>query len=95
MTNDRAIYVVLGLMLLILPLSSLLARRPSAGAIVRSLVAWAVIAGVLYVALNNRQRSWNWPEHWANAWAWPNRVSKATRFVFGSRPTDISGRWPS
>lgn len=56
MTNDRAIYVVLGLMLLILPLSSLLARRPSAGAIVRSLVAWAVIAGVLYVALNNRQR---------------------------------------
>lgn len=56
MTNDRAIYVVLGLMLLILPLSSLLARRPSAGAIVRSLLAWAVIAGVLYVALNNRQR---------------------------------------
>nr|WP_277991205.1 TIGR02281 family clan AA aspartic protease [Sphingomonas panni] len=43
-------------MLLILPLSSLLARRPSAGAIVRSLLAWAVIAGVLYVALNNRQR---------------------------------------
>lgn len=56
MTDDRAVYVVLGLMLLILPLSSLIARRPSVGAVVRSLVAWAVIAGILYVAFSNRQR---------------------------------------
>lgn len=56
MTDDRAVYVVLGLMLLILPLSSLIARRPSSGAILRSLVAWAVIGGVLYVAFSNRQR---------------------------------------
>lgn len=56
MTDDRAIYVVLGLLMLILPLSSLLARRPSAGVVVRSLFGWAVIVAILYVAFSNRER---------------------------------------
>ena len=56
MTDDRAIYVLLGLMMLILPLSSLLSRQPSGGAILRSLLGWAVIAAILYVAFSNRGR---------------------------------------
>ena len=56
MTDDRAIYVLLGMMMLILPLSSLLARRPSGGALLRSLLGWAVIIAILYVAFSNRGR---------------------------------------
>ncbi|MEH3039246.1 MAG: TIGR02281 family clan AA aspartic protease [Sphingomonas paucimobilis] len=56
MTDDRAIYVLFGIMMLILPLSSLLARRPSAGIVVRSLLGWAVIVAILYVAFSNRDR---------------------------------------
>lgn len=56
MTDDRTIYVLFGLMMLILPLSSLLARRPSIGSVVRALLGWAIIVGVLYVAFNQRER---------------------------------------
>lgn len=56
MTDDRALYVLLAVMMLILPLSSLLARRPSAGAVVRSLLGWAVIVAILYLAFSNRER---------------------------------------
>lgn len=56
MTDDRAIYLMLGLMMLVLPLSSLLARRPSGGAVLRSLLGWAVIVAILYVAFSNRRR---------------------------------------
>lgn len=56
MNDDRVIYILLGIMILILPLSSLLARRPSIGTVVRSLLAWAIIGAVLYLALSNRQR---------------------------------------
>lgn len=56
MTDDRAIYVLLGLLMLVLPLSSLIARRPSAGSVVRALIGWAVIVGVLYVGFTNRAR---------------------------------------
>ena len=56
MTDDREIYVVLGLMMLMLPLSSLLARRPSAATVLRSFIGWAVIAGLFYLAFSHRQR---------------------------------------
>lgn len=56
MTDDRTIYVLFGLMMLILPLSSLLARRPSVGSVVRALLGWAVIVGILYVAFSHRER---------------------------------------
>lgn len=56
MTDDRAIYVLLGIMMLVLPLSSLLARRPSAGVVLRSLLGWAVVVAILYVVFSNRGR---------------------------------------
>lgn len=56
MTDDRTIYVLFGLLMLVLPLSSLLARRPSIGTVLRALLGWAVIVGVLYVAFSNRER---------------------------------------
>ena len=67
MTDDRAIYVVLVLMMLILPLSSLLARRPSAGVVVRSLFGWAVIVAILYVAFRIARALLNWRERWENS----------------------------
>lgn len=56
MTDDRAIYILLGIMMLVLPLSSLLARRPSAGVVLRSLLGWAVVVAILYVVFSNRGR---------------------------------------
>lgn len=56
MTDDRTVYVLFGLLMLVLPLSSLLARRPSIGTVLRALLGWAVIVGVLYVAFGNRER---------------------------------------
>ncbi len=54
MSDDRAIWLVFGLLMLVLPLSSLIARRPSIGGVVRAFLAWAVIVAVLYVAFSNR-----------------------------------------
>ncbi|KQN80234.1 hypothetical protein ASE90_15025 [Sphingomonas sp. Leaf67] len=56
MSDDRGVYVLLGLLALTLPLSSLLVRRPPARAVIRSVVGWAIIAGVLFVAFSNRAR---------------------------------------
>lgn len=56
MTDDRAIYVLLGLLMLVLPLSSLIARRPSGGSVIRALLGWAIIVAILYVAFSNRGR---------------------------------------
>lgn len=56
MTDDRGIYVLFGLLMLILPLSSLLARRPPLHAVVRAVLGWAIIVAVLYLAFSNRVR---------------------------------------
>lgn len=56
MTDDRTIYVLFGIMMLVLPLSSLLSRKPSASAVIRALLGWVVIVVVLYVAFSNRDR---------------------------------------
>ena len=56
MNDDRGVYILLGLLALTLPLSSLLVRRPPARAVLRAIIAWALIAGILYVALSNRAR---------------------------------------
>ncbi|KQN81924.1 retropepsin-like aspartic protease family protein [Sphingomonas sp. Leaf62] len=56
MSDDRGVYILLGLLALTLPLSSLLVRRPPARAVIRSVVGWAIIAGVLFVAFSNRAR---------------------------------------
>lgn len=56
MNGERTIYILLGLLMLILPLSALLARRPTIGVVVRSLFGWAVIAAILYVAFSHRDR---------------------------------------
>lgn len=56
MSDDRGIYILLGLLMLILPLSSLLSRRPKASVVIRSIVSWGVIVAILYVAFANRER---------------------------------------
>ena len=56
MSDDRGIYILLGLLMLVLPLSSLLARRPKASVVLRSLLTWAAIVTILYVAFANRAR---------------------------------------
>lgn len=60
MIDDRGVYILLALLMLVLPLSSLLARRPPLQAVLRGLLAWAVIAGILYVAFSNRVRLGEW-----------------------------------
>lgn len=56
MTDDRGIYILLGLLALTLPLSSLLARRPPARAVLRAVIAWVCIAAILYLVFSNRAR---------------------------------------
>lgn len=56
MSDDRGVYILLGLLALTLPLSSLLVRRPPARAVLRGVIAWAVIAAILYLAFSNRSR---------------------------------------
>ncbi|PXA94436.1 TIGR02281 family clan AA aspartic protease [Nostoc sp. 3335mG] len=56
MSDDRGIYILFGLLAITLPLASLLARKPSVGAVLRAVVGWAVIAGILYVAFSHRAR---------------------------------------
>lgn len=56
MSDDRGIYILLGLLALTLPLSSLLVRRPPARAVIRAVVGWAIIAGVLFLGFSNRAR---------------------------------------
>lgn len=56
MNDDRGVYILLGLLALTLPLSSLLVRRPPARAVLRAVIGWALIAGILYVAFSNRVR---------------------------------------
>ncbi|KQM93439.1 hypothetical protein ASE70_13525 [Sphingomonas sp. Leaf22] len=56
MSDDRGIYILLGLLALTLPLSSLLLRRPPARAVIRAVVGWAIIAGVLFLGFSNRAR---------------------------------------
>ncbi len=56
MNDDRGIYILLGLLALTLPLSSLLVRRPPARAVIRAVVGWAIIAGVLFLGFSNRAR---------------------------------------
>lgn len=56
MSDDRTVYVLLGLMMLILPLSALLARRPLVGSVVRALIGWAVVVAVLYAIFSYRDR---------------------------------------
>lgn len=60
MTDDRLPWIVLGLLTLVLPLASLIARRPPIGLVLRSIVGWIVIAGVLYVAFAHRVRIGEW-----------------------------------
>ncbi|MGN5374057.1 retropepsin-like aspartic protease family protein [Sphingomonas hankookensis] len=54
MSDDRGIYVLMGLLMLLLPLSSLLARRPGVSVVLRAVLGWGVIVAVLYVAFTNR-----------------------------------------
>lgn len=59
MTDDRGIYILLGLLGLLaltLPLSSLLARRPPVRAVLRAVIGWACIAAILYFVFSNRAR---------------------------------------
>lgn len=56
MSDDRGVYILLGLLALTLPLSSLLTRRPPARAVIRAVVGWAIIAGVLFLGFSNRAR---------------------------------------
>ena len=56
MSDDRSIYLLLGLLALSLPLSSLLVRRPPARAVLRAILGWACIATILYLAFSNRSR---------------------------------------
>lgn len=56
MTDDRTAMILFGALALLLPLSALLARRPSMGAVLRALVGWALIAGILYIGFANRDR---------------------------------------
>ncbi len=56
MSDDRTALILFGLLALMLPLSALLARRPPAGAILRALLGWAVIAVLLYVGFTHRAR---------------------------------------
>ncbi|WP_242115483.1 retropepsin-like aspartic protease family protein [Sphingomonas lacusdianchii] len=56
MSDDRSIYLLLGLLALSLPLSSLLVRRPPARAVLRAILGWACIAAILYLAFSNRSR---------------------------------------
>jgi aspartyl protease family protein len=56
LNDDRGILILLGVLMLVLPLSALFARRPAIGAVIRALLGWAVIAAILYVAFSNRDR---------------------------------------
>ncbi|MDJ0277161.1 TIGR02281 family clan AA aspartic protease [Sphingomonas sp. 2R-10] len=56
MSDDRGIYVLMGLMMLILPLSSLLARKPRTSVVLRAVLGWGVIVAILYLAFANRAR---------------------------------------
>ncbi len=56
MSDDRTAFILFGALALLLPLSALIARRPSIGAVVRALVGWALIAGILYIGFANRDR---------------------------------------
>ncbi len=56
MSDDRGVYILLGLLALTLPLSSLLVRRPPARAVLRAVIGWAIIAAILYLAFSNRSR---------------------------------------
>ncbi|MEP9402869.1 retropepsin-like aspartic protease family protein [Sphingomonas silueang] len=60
MTGDRLPWIVLGLLMLMLPLSSLIARRPSAGVVVRNLLGWVAVFGILYVAFAHRVQLGQW-----------------------------------
>ncbi len=56
MSDDRTAFILFGALALLLPLSALIARRPLIGAVVRALVGWALIAGILYIGFANRDR---------------------------------------
>lgn len=54
--SDRVIDIALYGLLLLLPLSALIARRPPLGQTIRSLVAWVVIFGIGLTAVRYRDR---------------------------------------
>lgn len=56
MSDDRTAFILFGALALLLPLSALIARRPPIGAVMRALVGWALIAGILYIGFANRDR---------------------------------------
>ncbi|WP_235525210.1 MULTISPECIES: TIGR02281 family clan AA aspartic protease [unclassified Sphingomonas] len=56
MTDDRTLWLIFGLAMLVLPLASLIARRPSIGDVLRALVGWIVIVGIVYVVIAQRDR---------------------------------------
>lgn len=56
MTGDTSVELLWGVGALVLVLSALSVRRVSAGVIVRNLLGWAAIAGVLFVLFANRDR---------------------------------------
>ncbi len=56
MSDDRGIYILLGLLMLTLPLSSLLSRRPGVSVVLRAVLGWGFIVAILYVAFTNRAR---------------------------------------
>jgi aspartyl protease family protein len=55
-SDDRGIYILLGLLMLTLPLSSLLSRRPGVSVVLRAVLGWGFIVAILYVAFTNRAR---------------------------------------
>jgi aspartyl protease family protein len=54
--SDRAVDVLLYAVLLLLPLSALIARRPPLGRTLMSIFAWVAIFGVGLLAVQNRDR---------------------------------------
>lgn len=56
MSEDDTISLVLGIGILVLVLSSLSLRRLSFGMLLRSVIGWLVIGGVVYLVMLNRDR---------------------------------------
>ncbi|GGO90516.1 retropepsin-like aspartic protease family protein [Stakelama pacifica] len=54
MSDDQSLSAIWYIGALILVLSALFARRPGIGAILRSLIGWAIIAGAVYMVVEQR-----------------------------------------
>ncbi|WP_315760113.1 retropepsin-like aspartic protease family protein [Sphingomonas sp. Y38-1Y] len=56
MTGDQGVELIWGVGALVLVLSALTVRRVSAGVLIRNVLGWVAIAGVLFVLFNNQDR---------------------------------------